>query len=76
MVGDSKVVVYSKANCPQCVKVKNDLMLRAIEFEEVRVDQNPEARQMLLDKGHRSVPVIYKNGEHVANHLTLTNEII
>lgn len=71
-----KVVVYSKANCPQCVKVKNELMLRAVEFEEVRVDLDPQARQMLIDNGHRSAPVIYVDGVHVADYRTLTNEII
>lgn len=76
MVGDKEVVVYSKANCPACVKVKNELSLKAIEFKEIRVDLKPEYRQMMIDAGHRSVPIVYVDGVHVPNPDTLTNEII
>ena len=31
-------------------------------FEEVRIDQNENERQFLLDEGHRSVPQIYVDG--------------
>ena len=70
------VVVYSKANCPACVKLKNELMLKAVTFDEVRVDQNLAAREFLLSEGHRAVPQVYVNGVHCANPATLTNEII
>lgn len=71
-----KVVVYSKANCPACVKLKNELTLKAVEFEEVRVDLDPAQRQFLLDNGHRSVPQAYVDGKHVKDTSTITNEII
>lgn len=59
-----EVVVYSKANCPACVKVKNDFDARGVVFTEVRVDQDQEARAMLVEKGHRSVPVVYVDGQY------------
>lgn len=56
------LTVYSKANCPFCDQAKNLLKLKNIAYEEVRVDLNPEARQFIVDAGHRTVPQIYKDG--------------
>ena len=32
-------------------------------YEEIRVDTNPEARQFLIDQGHRTMPQIYHKGK-------------
>ena len=56
------VLVYSKQNCPQCVAAKTKLTAAGIKYEEIRVDLDPSARNMLMGFGHRSVPVIYKDG--------------
>lgn len=72
-----KVVVYSKANCPQCVVVKRELSLRGVDFSELRIDgEDKSLARWLVEQGHRQVPVIYVDGKHVANYLTITNEII
>ena len=34
-------------------------MKHGYTYEEVRVDLDPEARQFLIDNGHRTVPQIY-----------------
>jgi len=57
------LTVYSKANCPFCDQAKNLLKLKNIEFEEVRVDLQPEAREFIVSEGHRTVPQIYKDGK-------------
>lgn len=57
------LIVYSKANCPFCDQAKNLLKLKNIEFEEVRVDLVPEAREFIVNEGHRTVPQIYKDGK-------------
>ena len=57
------LTVYSKDNCPYCVQAKNLLTKRNIAFEEVRVDQNPEAKEFIIKEGHRTVPQIYHNGK-------------
>lgn len=69
------IVVYTKANCPQCVKVKNELTLRAVDFTEIRVDLKPESREFLIREGHKSVPQIYQDDKHVKDYTTLSNEI-
>lgn len=57
------LTVYSKANCPFCDKAKNLLRLKGIEYTEVRVDQDPAAREFIISEGHRTVPQIYRDGQ-------------
>lgn len=65
------LTVYSKANCPFCDKAKNLLRLKGIEYTEVRVDQDPAAREFIISEGHRTVPQIYQDGRvFVANGYT------
>jgi len=56
------LTVYSKNNCPFCVQAKNLLTLKGIEFEEINIEQQPEAREFIVSEGHRTVPQIYKDG--------------
>lgn len=55
--------IYSKNNCPFCVQAKNLLTLKGVQFEEIKVDEVPEARQFIMEAGHRTVPQIYQDGK-------------
>ena len=57
------IKVYSKPLCGYCDMAKQWLTKHEIEFEEIRVDTNQEARQFLLDQGHKMIPQIYFNGK-------------
>lgn len=57
------LTVYSKAQCPYCVQAKQLLESRGIEYEEIRVDLDQEARTFIVEQGHRTVPQIYKDGK-------------
>lgn len=62
----AEVVMYSTAICPYCVAAKNFLKQRGIEWKEVRIDLDPEARAEMQAKARRtSVPQIFINGTHV-----------
>ena len=56
------LTVYSKAQCPYCDQAKALLNAKGIQFEEIRVDLDPSAKDFLVEKGHRTVPQIYHNG--------------
>ncbi len=58
-----KLTVYSKTVCPFCVNAKNYLKAKNIPYDEVNIEDDEVARQFILDKGHRTVPQIYFNGE-------------
>lgn len=57
------ITVYSKDPCPFCVQAKRLLEARGVEYTEVRIDQDEEARQFVLSQGHRTVPQLYKDGK-------------
>lgn len=57
------LTVYSKDHCPFCDKAKNLLKFKGIDFEEIRVDLDPSAKEFIMSEGHRTVPQIYKNGD-------------
>lgn len=57
------LTVYSKNNCPFCDKAKHLLKTKNIAFEEVKIDENPEARDFLVSAGHRTAPQIYKGDQ-------------
>jgi glutaredoxin len=57
------LTVYSKTVCPFCVNAKNYLKSKNIPFEEINIEEDDQARQFIVDKGHRTVPQIYFDGE-------------
>jgi glutaredoxin 3 len=57
------LTVYSKNNCPFCVKAKHLLETKGIAYTEVKIDETPEAREFVVAEGHRTVPQIYKDGQ-------------
>lgn len=62
----AKVVVYSKAHCPYCVRAKQLLTKKQVHFDEIAIDQDPEqAVKMVELTGRKSVPQIIINGEPV-----------
>jgi len=42
---------------------KQYLDKHGFEYEEIRVDTNPEAREFLINEGHRTMPQLYHKGK-------------
>jgi glutaredoxin-like protein NrdH len=57
------IQVYSKNNCPYCTQAKNLLKSRGVAFEEINIEERPEAREFILAEGHRTMPQIYQDGK-------------
>ena len=57
------LTVYSKNNCPFCDKAKHLLKTKNIAYKEVKIDEDPVARDFLIGEGHRSAPQIYQGGK-------------
>lgn len=60
-----KVQVYSSDTCPYCTAVKNYLSENNVEFIEKNVSTDNQARNELIQKGYRGVPVIIVGDEEV-----------
>lgn len=63
----SKVLMYSTAVCPYCVRAEQLLVRKGVtDIEKVRVDLQPERREEMMRKtGQRTVPQIYIGETHV-----------
>jgi|TARA_B110000858_G_scaffold47819_1_gene55136 GrxC family glutaredoxin len=59
------VKVYTKNACGYCNMAKNLLKSKNITFEEVNIDDQPEAREFVINEGHRTMPQIYINEKNV-----------
>ncbi|MFV0557743.1 MAG: glutaredoxin-like protein NrdH [Enterococcus sp.] len=51
------IKLFSKNNCMQCKMTKRFLDDNNIPFEEVNIDEKPEAVDFLKENGFQSVPI-------------------
>ena len=61
------VKMYTTAVCPYCIRAKQLLKSRGVaQIEEIRIDQDPAARQQMMEiTGRRTVPQIFIGSTHV-----------
>jgi glutaredoxin 3 len=55
-----KITVYTKENCPFCVRAKDLLALKGVAFEEIKVEGREGLRTWLVEAtGQRTVPQVF-----------------
>jgi len=65
-VSSPRVVVYSTAMCPYCVRAKSLLQSKGIDYEEIRVDLDRDLMvEMMQRSNRRTVPQIFIDDYHV-----------
>ncbi len=68
----AKVVMYSTALCPFCVNAKKLLQAKGVDFEERRIEGEPQLRaEMMAASGLRTVPQIWVGETHVGGFTEL-----
>ena len=62
-----KITVYSKSTCPQCESAKMLLKSRAMDFEEIKIDDEAERLAFYEKCGPsvRQMPQIFINDQRV-----------
>lgn len=62
----ARVVVFSTGTCPYCVRAKDLLDRKGVQYEEVRVDLDPVQRDFMMERsGRRTVPQIFINDQPI-----------
>ena len=63
----ARVVMYTSAVCPYCVRAERLLDAKGVtNIEKIRVDLDPEQKVEMMQKtGRRTVPQIYVGTTHV-----------
>ena len=63
----SKIEIYTWQYCPFCIKAKNLLNKKNIQFTEYKIDGDEAAREemSLRANGRRSLPQIFINDEGI-----------
>jgi glutaredoxin 3 len=66
----AKVEVYTTSYCPFCVRAKNLLRSKGVQFEEIDVTDDDERRAEMVELagGRRTVPEIFINGKIVGGY--------
>lgn len=68
------VEVYFKDGCPFCVKAKNLLKAKGLDFKEYKIGENGIDKEYLQSKAGKpvsTVPQIFINGLHVGGFTDL-----
>ncbi len=63
----AKVEIYTWQTCPFCIRAKNLLTKKGVDFIEYSIDGDEAAREKMSERasGRRSVPQIFINDYHV-----------
>lgn len=62
-----RVLMYSTAVCPFCIRAEQLLRARGVaDIEKIRIDLDPQQREAMMQRtGRRTVPQIYIGETHV-----------
>ena len=65
-----KIEVYTTNYCPYCVRAKQLLDAKDVDYSEIDVTGNDEARMSLVEKsgGRKTVPQIFINGTSIGGY--------
>ncbi|KOO58890.1 glutaredoxin [Rheinheimera sp. KL1] len=63
----AQVTIYTKAYCPYCVRAKALLGQKGVQFDEIKIDEQPELRPAMIERanGRTTVPQIFIGDTHV-----------
>ena len=56
------ITLYTKNRCGFCIAAKDYLNKNELKFEEINIDNDPEAKKFLKTSGHKTCPQIYYSG--------------
>jgi glutaredoxin 3 len=68
----SAVIMYTTAYCPYCMRAKDLLDGKGVEYKNIDVGAKPELKREMMDRsGQRTVPQIWVNEQHIGGFTDL-----
>jgi glutaredoxin 3 len=66
-VTQPRIVMYATSWCPYCARARRLLQSKGAQFEEIDLDEQPEARAQMITRsgGRRTVPQIFIGDTHI-----------
>lgn len=66
-INPHKVIIFTKQTCPFCIKAKNLLETKEVDYEEIDIEGKEDLKRALVLKtnGSRTVPQIFIKGEYI-----------
>ena len=71
-----KIVVYSADWCSGCVSAKRFLEEKNIPYEEININENPDAKEKIKKLGFKTVPQIWLNEKHIGGYEELEKKYV
>jgi glutaredoxin 3 len=63
---NKEIIIYSKTNCPYCVRAKALLQRKGFAFREIMITDDKTKEEMIAKSGGRmTVPQIFIDGKHI-----------
>ena len=63
--------IYTQNNCGYCVAAKRLLDIKGEQYEEIHLEDNPDAKNKLKQNGLRTVPQIWLDEEYIGGYVEL-----
>ena len=65
----SKIKIYTTPYCPFCIRIKNLMKNKKINYEEIDLSANPEKFDEMISNsnGARTVPQMFVNETHIGD---------
>lgn len=70
------ITVYGKQNCPSCSKAKALLEQMGVQYEYVDVFDSPDAMELLVESGLKTVPQVYQDGKLIGGFEALNEHFL
>ena len=69
MSGPPEIVMYSTTWCGYCQRARSLLASKGVPVSEIKVDENPGQREIMVQKsGRRTVPQIFIGDRHIGGY--------
>jgi len=63
------VVLYTTAVCPYCLRAKQLLKRKGVDYQEIAIEGNREEMRRMIERSHRkTVPQIFIDDYHVGGY--------